>query len=112
MRGGVPLAATELSIPAALGDKARQKPDTPAYTFIDYELDPEGYSQTLTWSQLHRRARVIAGEIASCTSPGDRVAILAPRAREYIPGIYAARGAGCPAVPFPVPQFGAHDKRA
>ena len=106
------MAATEVSIPAALGDKARQKPDTPAYTFIDYELDPEGYSQTLTWSQLHRRAQVIAGEIASCTSPGDRVAILAPQGLEYIIGIYAAMEAGCIAVPLPVPQFGAHDERA
>ncbi|MGB8791788.1 MAG: AMP-binding protein [Mycobacterium sp.] len=106
------MAATEVSIPAALGDKARQKPDTPAYTFIDYELDPEGYSQTLTWSQLQRRAQVIAGEIASCTSPGDRVAILAPQGLEYVLGIYAAMTAGCTAVPLPVPQFGAHDERA
>ena len=106
------MAATEVSIPAALGDKARQKPDTPAYTFIDYELDPEGYSQTLTWSQLQRRAQVIAGEIASCTSPGDRVAILAPQGLEYIIGVYAAMEAGCIAVPLPVPQFGAHDERA
>jgi long-chain fatty acid adenylase/transferase FadD26 len=106
------LAATEVSIPAALGDKARQKPDTPAYTFIDYELDPEGYSQTLTWSQLQRRAQVIAGEIASCTSPGDRVAILAPQGLEYIIGVYAAMETGCIAVPLPVPQFGAHDERA
>jgi long chain fatty acid CoA FadD26 len=106
------LAATEVSIPAALGERARQKPDTPAYTFVDYELDPEGYSQTLTWSQLHRRAQVIAGEIASCTSPGDRVAILAPQGLEYVLGIYAAMTAGCTAVPLPVPQFGAHDERA
>jgi long-chain fatty acid adenylase/transferase FadD26 len=106
------MAATEASIPAALGERARQKPDTPAYTFIDYELDPDGYSQTLTWSQLYQRVHVVAGEIASCTSPGDRVAILAPQSLEYVIGFYAAMEAGCIAVPLPVPQFGAHDERA
>jgi long-chain fatty acid adenylase/transferase FadD26 len=106
------VAATEASIPAALGERARQKPNTPAYTFIDYDLDPDGYAQTLTWSELHQRVRVVAGEIASCTSPGDRVAVLAPQGLEYIIGFYAAMEAGCIAVPLPVPQFGAHDERA
>jgi long-chain fatty acid adenylase/transferase FadD26 len=106
------VAATEASIPAALGERARQKPDAPAYTFIDYDVDPEGYSQTLTWDQLYRCVQVVAGEIASCTSPGDRVAILAPQGMEYIIGFYAALEAGCIAVPLPVPQFGAHGERA
>ena len=65
MRGGVPVAATEASIPAALGERVRQMPDAPAYTFIDYEIDPEGYTQTLTWSQLCQCVHVVAGEIAS-----------------------------------------------
>jgi long chain fatty acid CoA FadD26 len=106
------MAATEASIPAALGERARQMPDAPACTFIDYELDPEGYTQTLTWSQLYQHARVVAGEIVSCTSPGDRVAILAPQGLEYVTAFYAATTAGCIAVPLPVPQFGAHDERA
>jgi len=106
------MAATEASIPAALGERARHKPNTPAYTFIDYDVDPEGYSQTLTWSQLHQRARVVAAEIASCTAPADRVAILAPQGLEYIIGFFAAIEAGCIAVPLSVPQFGAHDERA
>ena len=106
------MAATEASIPAVLGERARHKPNTPAYTFIDYDVDPEGYSQTLTWSQLHQRARVVAAEIASCTAPADRVAILAPQGLEYIIGFFAAIEAGCIAVPLSVPQFGAHDERA
>ena len=106
------MAATEASIPAALGEWARQRPDTPAYTFIDYDVDPEGYSQTLTWSQLQQRARVVAAEIASCTAPADRVAILVPQGLEYIIGFFAAIEAGCIAVPLSVPQFGAHDERA
>jgi long-chain fatty acid adenylase/transferase FadD26 len=106
------MAVTEASIAAVLRARARQQPDAPAYTFIDYELDPEGYSQTLTWSQLHRRAQVVAGEFASCGSPGDRAAILAPQGLEYIVGFFAALEAGFIAVPLPVPQFGAHDERA
>ena len=106
------MAATEASIPAALGERARQKPETPAYTFVDYDVDPEGYSQTLTWSELHQRVRVVAGEIASCTSGGERVAILAPQGLEYIIGFFAAMEAGCIAVPLSVPQFGVHDERA
>jgi long-chain fatty acid adenylase/transferase FadD26 len=106
------MAATEASIPAALRERVRQRPDAPAYTFIDYEIDPAGYSQTLTWSQLHRRAQVVAAEIASCAPPGERVAILAPQGLEYIVGFFAALEVGCIAVPLPVPQFGAHDERA
>ncbi|MFZ0905588.1 MAG: AMP-binding protein [Mycobacterium sp.] len=106
------MAATEASIPEALGERVRRGPDLPAYTFIDYELDPEGYTQTLTWSQLYQRVQVVAGEIASGTSPGDRVAILAPQGLEFVIGLYAALEAGCIAVPLPVPQFGAHDERA
>src|SRR5271163_4887326 len=106
------MAEIEASIPAALGERARQQPDSRAYTFIDYDVDPEGYSQTLTWSQVYQRAQVVAAEIVSCTSPGDRVAILAPQGLEYIIGFYAAMEAGCIAVPLPVPQFGAHDERA
>jgi long-chain fatty acid adenylase/transferase FadD26 len=106
------MAVTEASIPAALRERARQRPDAPAYTFIDYEIDPAGYSQTLTWSQLHQRAQVVAGELASCAPPGERVAILAPQGLEYIVGFFAALEAGCVAVPLPVPQFGAHDERA
>ncbi|MBO0864666.1 MAG: AMP-binding protein [Mycobacterium sp.] len=99
------------SIPDALAERARQRPDAPAYTFIDYELDPAGYSETLTWGQVHQRARVIAAELASCGSPGDRVAIVAPQGLEYVVGFFGAVEGGFIAVPLPVPQFGAHDER-
>ena len=106
------MASTEASVPAVLRERARQKPDAPAYTFLDYDLDPDGYPQTLTWSQVYQRAQVLAGEIASCAPPGERVAILAPQGLEFVVGFYAALAAGCIAVPLPVPQFGAHDERA
>jgi long chain fatty acid CoA FadD26 len=94
-----------------LGERARQQPDACAFTFIDYEVDPAGYSQSLTWSQVHQRAQVVAAELASCGSSGDRVAILAPQGLEYIVGVLGAMEAGFIAVPLSAPQFGAHDER-
>jgi long chain fatty acid CoA FadD26 len=101
------MSAIESSISAVLAERARQQPDAPAYTFLDYEVDPAGYSQSLTWSEVHQRARVVAAELASCGSPGDRVAILAPQGLEYIVGFLGAVEAGFIAVPLSAPQFGA-----
>jgi long chain fatty acid CoA FadD26 len=100
------------SIPAALEGHAQLQPDAPAFTYLDYDVDPLGHSETLSWAQVHRRARVVAEEIASCGAPGDRVAIMAPQGLEYIVGFLGAVEAGFIAVPLPVPQFGAHDERA
>jgi len=95
------------SIPAALREQARQQPDAPAYTFVDYDVDQAGYSQTLTWSQVRRRAQVVAAELASCGSPGNRAVIVAPQGFEYIVGVLGAMEAGFIAVPLSAPQFGA-----
>ena len=51
-------------LPQSCGIGPGRKPDAPAYTFIDYELDPAGYSQTLTWSELYGRVQALAAEIA------------------------------------------------
>ena len=105
------MPAGQPSIPAVLRERARQHPDAPAYTFIDYGLDPAGYSETLTWHQVLVRAHAVAAELASCGSPGDRVAICAPQGLDYIVGFLGAMAAGYIAVPLSVPQFGAHDVR-
>src|SRR3984957_20865846 len=105
------MAVSEASIPALLREQARRQPDAPAYTFIDYDLDPVGYSETLTWSQVQWRVQVVAAELASYGSPGDRAAILAPQGLDYIVGFLAALEAGFIAVPLSVPLFGAHDER-
>jgi long-chain fatty acid adenylase/transferase FadD26 len=105
------MSAIDSSISAVLGERARRQPDARAYTFIDYELDPAGDSETLTWFQVHRRAQVVAAELASRGSSGDRVAILAPQGLEYIVGVLGAMEAGFIAVPMSAPQFGAHDER-
>ncbi len=102
----------ESSIPASLERLAQQQPDDVAFTFIDYEVDPDGFAETLTWSQVHQRAGVIAEELLRCGSVGDRVAIVAPQGLDYIVGFLGVLEAGRIAVPLPVPQFGAHDERA
>jgi long chain fatty acid CoA FadD26 len=112
LNGGVVVIPLETSIPDVLARLAQQQPDDPAFTFVDYDVDPAGFAEGLTWSQLHQRARVVAEELSRCGSVGDRVAIVAPQGLEYIVGFMGALEAGRVAVPLPVPQFGAHDERA
>ena len=98
-------------IPAVLAERARRQPDDIAYTFIDYEVDAAGFAESLTWSQLARRARIVADELLLCASAGDRAAIVAPQGLDYIVGFFGAMQAGLIAVPLSVPQFGGHDER-
>ena len=95
----------EPSIPAMLADRALQQPDDIAYTFIDYEVDPAGVSESLTWSEVHERAQVVAKKLSKCGSPGDRAVILAPQSLEYIIAFLGAIQAGFIAVPLSMPQF-------
>ena len=107
----VVMPVIESSIPAVLEARAQQRPDDIAYTFIDYEVDPRGFAESLTWSQIHQRARVVAEELLLCGSVGDRAAILAPQGLDYIVAFFGALQAGFIAVPLPVPLFGALDER-
>jgi acyl-CoA synthetase (AMP-forming)/AMP-acid ligase II len=104
-------AMTESSLTALLGKVATQLPDRAAYTFIDYEVDPAGFAESLTWSQVHRRAVTVAAELKRCGSMGDRAAILAPQGLDYIVAFLGALQAGFIAVPLPAPQVGIHDER-
>src|ERR1700742_1351682 len=105
------MGVIESSIPAVLAERARRQPDDIAYTFIDYDVDPAGFPESLTWSQLYRRAGAVAGELLLCGSAGDRAAILAPQGLDYIVAFFGAMQAGFIAVPLPAPQFGGHDER-
>ncbi|WP_137149072.1 AMP-binding protein [Mycolicibacterium sp. CR10] len=102
---------TEATIPAALADRARQQPDDVAYTFIDYDSDPDGVADSLTWSEVHTRAQVIAEKLAKCGSPGDRAVILAPQSLDYVVAFLGAIQAGFIAVPLSMPLFRQHDER-
>lgn len=105
------MVRTDSSIVALLQERAEQQPDALAFTYIDYEQDPSGFAESLTWSQLFRRACTVAEELALWGSPGDRVAIVAPQGLEYVVGFLGALQAGLVAVPLSTPQYGVHDDR-
>lgn len=105
------MAPSEATIPAALADRAKKQPHDTAYTFIDYEADPAGISESLTWSELHDRVQIVAEKLAKVGSPGDRAVILAPQSLEYIIAFLGAIQAGLVAVPLSMPQTRHHDER-
>ena len=98
-------------IPDVLRDRAQRQTDDVAFTFIDFEVDPAGFAESLTWSQLYQRVQVVAHELLLCGSVGDRVAISAPQSFDYIVGLLGALEAGLTAVPLPLPMLGVHDER-
>jgi long chain fatty acid CoA FadD26 len=100
------------SITAILERRAQQQADDVAYTYVDYDVDPAGFAESLTWSQVYNRVRVVAGELRKLGKVGDRAAILAPQGLDYIVGVLGALEAGFVAVPLPVPMLGLHDERA
>ncbi len=105
----MPLAGAP--IPVLLQQRAELQPDGAAYTFIDYDENPDGFAETLTWSQVLHRSRALAEELTPWGSPGDRAAILAPQGLDYIVAFFGAIQAGFIAVPLSVPQYGVHDER-
>jgi long-chain fatty acid adenylyltransferase FadD28 len=101
---------TEASIPAVLRERAALQPADVAVTFIDYEQAWDGVAESLTWSQLYRRASSVAQELDRLGSRGDRAVILAPQGLDYLVGFLGALQAGWIAVPLSVPG-GTTDER-
>lgn len=66
-----------LSIPSMLRQCVNLHPDGTAFTYIDYERDSEGISESLTWSQVYRRTLNVAAEVRRHAAIGDRAVILA-----------------------------------
>ena len=99
------------SIPAIVRERASLQPNEPAFTFIDFDYDPDGVAETLTWSQLYLRTCHVAAELRRHGTTGDRAAIVAPQGLDYIVGLLGAFEAGLIAVPLSVPHVGAHDER-
>lgn len=102
---------TALSVSEMLKQRASVHSDAIAFTFIDYELDPAGFADSITWAQAYRRAQAVGEELLRSGSPGSRAAILAPQGLDYVVAFLGALHAGFIAVPLSVPQFGVHDER-
>ena len=86
--------------------RASLRPSDVAFTFTDYDHDPAGVSESLTWSQLSRRTLNAARELSFHASVGDRAVILAPQGLDYILAFLGSMQAGLVAVPLPLPHRG------
>ena len=94
-----------------LHGRASMRPDDVAFTFTEYDRDPAGIAQSLTWSQLARRTMNVAQEIRRHGAVGDRAVILAPQGLDYILAFLGSMQAGLVAVPLPLPHRGSgHDR--
>ncbi len=100
---------------ARLGDFlefwARVRPDEAALTFIDYLADRHGLADHLTFAAAERWSRAIAARIDQLTTPGDRVAILAPQGAEYYAAFAGALRSEAVAVPLYAPDLPGHGDR-
>ncbi|RZQ64078.1 fatty acyl-AMP ligase [Amycolatopsis suaedae] len=89
---------------------ARPDCPDPAFTWQVHAGDSVT-EHTLTWADLLRRVRSVAGRLEALTEPGDRVAVLSPQNLDYVVGFLAALYAGRVAVPLPAPQGRAQIER-
>lgn len=94
-----------------LHGRASLRPNDVAFTFTDYDRDPAGIREALTWSQLSRRTFNVARELGFHGSVGDRALILAPQSLDYIAAFLGAMQAGLIAVPLPLPHRGSSHER-
>jgi len=94
-----------------LHGRASLRPHDVAFTFTDYDDDPAGVPESLTWSQLSRRTLNVARELDLHGSVGDRAVILAPQSLDYIAAFLGSMQAGLVAVPLPLPHRGSSHER-
>ncbi|CND43526.1 fatty acyl-AMP ligase [Mycobacterium tuberculosis] len=90
---------------------AREKPDAPAYTFVDYSADPAGAHVTVSWAETDRRARAVAATLRQVSGPGERAALLLPQTLEYMMTMLGAMYAHVIAVPLFSPDLPGHADR-
>jgi fatty acid CoA ligase FadD32 len=89
----------------------REESSDPAFTYLDYSADRDGAEYTLTWAELAATVRATAAELARLTTPGQRVAILAPQDLTYVVAFLGALHAGTIAVPLFAPEVSQHGER-
>nr|WP_231985806.1 fatty acyl-AMP ligase [Mycobacterium sp. E3247] len=89
---------------AAFGDQR-------SYRFIDYARVRDGLAVDLSWNDLWSQVRAIGSRLQHVTSPGDRVAIVAPQGLHYVAAFFAAIHAGNVAVPLFAPTLSGHAQR-
>lgn len=89
----------------------RNDANTLAYRYIDYSRELDGEVHELTWQEFGVRLRAVAARLQQVTTPGDRVAVLAPQGLDYVISFFAAIYAGAIAVPLFDPDEPGHTDR-
>ncbi|GAA5047250.1 long-chain-fatty-acid--AMP ligase FadD32 [Nocardia callitridis] len=89
----------------------RNDANTLAYRYIDYSRERDGEAHELTWQEFGVRLRAVAARLQQVTSPGDRIAILAPQGLDYVVSFFAAIYAGGISVPLFDPDEPGHTDR-
>ena len=89
-------AAGVQSLVDVLDYRAAREPGRTIFRF----LNGDGTEQSsVTFAELRRRARAIAGGLSERTVPGDRVVVLVPPGLDYIAAFFGCLYAGTVAVP-------------
>jgi acyl-CoA synthetase (AMP-forming)/AMP-acid ligase II/acyl carrier protein len=80
--------------------QAADQPECTAYVFLD---DRDGETE-ITFGELDRRARTIAGRLQLELSPGDRALLVYPAGLDFIAAFFGCMYAGVVAVPATYPK--------
>ncbi len=70
---------------------------------VELSLEGDSVDATLTYGDLDRRARAIAGRLQQRAVPGDRAVLLYPAGPEFLSAFLGCMYAGVVAVPIPPP---------
>ena len=89
----------ESSLSSVLRERALLAPSATAFTFVNYDLDPAGVAESLSWSQVYRRALGVAQELQQCGPAGSRALVLAPQGLDYVVAFLGALQAGFTSIP-------------
>ncbi len=87
---------------AVLCHRAERQPKRIAYTFLQ---DGETQGSDLTYEELDRKARMIAGQLQRYSAAGERALLLYPPGTEYISAFLGCLYAGVIAVPIYPPRL-------
>ncbi|HEY5931930.1 MAG TPA: AMP-binding protein, partial [Nitrospira sp.] len=81
--------------------RCRHQPEALAYALIRDTLEPE---RQLTYGQLERRVRSLAGQLVRAARPGTHALLLYPEGLEAVCALWACVCAGLVPVPAPAPD--------
>jgi amino acid adenylation domain-containing protein len=97
-----PIRPNELAtLVDALSRHAGERPEERAFTFL---RDGEEAEATITFGELDRRARGLAGWLAAESAPGDRALLVYPPGLGFVEALFGCLYSGLVAVPCPLPR--------